>query len=95
MSDLRDTLRVPPAALPEWRALAVALAEFGPAPCEGGVLPADFWWSADEHDVELATAACGLCTVRASCLRYAMAASEAEGVWGGMTAADRVSAVAA
>ena len=82
-------LGIPSAALVEWRTLALAIAVHGPASCEGAVLPADAWWSGHEEDNELARQACNLCAVRPQCLAYAQAAGEREGVWGGLTPAER------
>lgn len=80
---------IPPDALPHWHELAAALATIGPAPCEGDVLPADYWSSTDPDELELATAACRLCPVIPECLGYAIAADERYGIWGGLTAAQR------
>ncbi|WP_067975921.1 WhiB family transcriptional regulator [Nocardiopsis trehalosi] len=41
------------------------------------------------HDAELAKAICRSCTVRPECLRWALRAGEAHGVWGGTTPEDR------
>lgn len=89
MAAEREQLTIPPSAIGEWRALADALSERGPAPCEGGILPLDAWHATGEGEIDLARVACGLCPVRPECGAYALAAPERLGVWGGLTAAER------
>jgi WhiB family transcriptional regulator, redox-sensing transcriptional regulator len=43
----------------------------------------------DEAAADVAKDICGLCTVRESCLEYALEAREKDGVWGGLTARER------
>ena len=76
---------VPDAARREWQALAEVLARRGPAPCEGTVLPAETWWSAEADDSALAVQACELYPAMFECLAYAVAADESHGVWGAST----------
>jgi WhiB family redox-sensing transcriptional regulator len=45
----------------------------------------------DTATAEAAKAVCGLCPVRTECGRYALAAREEFGIWGGLDAAERES----
>ncbi len=73
-------------AVAEWLALARVLADHGPAPCEEG--DPEAWWPVrgDSPDA----AGCEVCPARTECLAYAVAADERDGIWGGLTRADRV-----
>lgn len=79
--------QVPAAALPQWVALVAALLELGQEPwCAND---AEKWWSRRPEDVDDAVAVCRLCPVMDACRSFAVAAGEREGVWGGLTPADR------
>ncbi len=86
MADVGQTV-IPKHARDAWLKLAGVLAATGPAPCERG--DADAWWPPAGRNPSPAVAACGGCGTRVECLRYALAAGERRGVWGGMTAAER------
>lgn len=78
---------IPAAAEGEWLLLQAALVGMGRQPaCE---VDAELWWSHRPAEVAEAVAACGWCPVRSACLAYALAAREAEGVWGGATGRER------
>lgn len=49
----------------------------------------ELFFSTAEQAVEEAKAICQLCPVRESCLRFALAAREEYGVWGGTTPQER------
>jgi len=53
-----------------------------------GVDPGIFYPVSDD-DTEEAKAICSSCTVRQSCLEYALSAREREGVWGGLSERER------
>ncbi|HLN06841.1 MAG TPA: WhiB family transcriptional regulator [Acidimicrobiales bacterium] len=53
-----------------------------------GVDPGIFYPVSDD-DSEAAKGICATCTVRTSCLEYALAEREREGVWGGLTERER------
>jgi WhiB family redox-sensing transcriptional regulator len=53
-----------------------------------GLDPAIFY-PASEEDAAEATAICATCSVRATCLEYALANREHDGVWGGATEKER------
>ena len=77
--------------LPEWRALAAALEVSGPGGCEDSGMP-DAWWPDGQRVdalVEAAQDICRSCPLRRECLAYALAADEREGIWGGLTPAER------
>lgn len=57
------------------------------AACAG--LPTSYFFSDDPDDVKLALAVCRPCPVRDDCAAYALAIPILDGVWGGMTEADR------
>ncbi|WP_347059660.1 WhiB family transcriptional regulator [Blastococcus sp. HT6-30] len=78
---------IPPEALPQWRRLAEVLHVEGPAPCEEG--DPDAWWP-DRAADPLAVRICGGCPAKVECLDYALAADERDGLWGGLTRAERV-----
>lgn len=83
---------IPAAARDAWSELAEVLHRDGPAPCEEGT--PDAWWptrDADSTDTTLAARCCTDCPARVECLTYALAADEQDGIWGGLTASERVS----
>lgn len=43
----------------------------------------------EDQRVERAKAICSVCPVQEECLQYALATNQTEGVWGGMTGAER------
>jgi WhiB family redox-sensing transcriptional regulator len=56
----------------------------------GGLDPAIFFPDEeDENQVQEAKAICAECSVRLTCLEYALAAREKMGVWGGATERER------
>jgi WhiB family redox-sensing transcriptional regulator len=57
------------------------------AACAG--LPTDYFFSDDPADTDLALAVCRPCPVRHDCAAYALAIPIFDGVWGGLTEADR------
>ena len=79
---------VPPAAVDAWLSLMAALeAMTGSPPC---VLEPDLWFaSRTSPRLAEAVADCQQCPVLHLCAAYAVAADEREGVWGGLTAAER------
>ena len=83
---ISPTVVIPPAAFDEWVDLAHALAATGPAPCER---QPELWWHGTTRVDPAALAGCGSYHVREECLRYALAADERWGVWGGTTAEQR------
>lgn len=61
----------------------------GPAPCEEGA--PDAWWPDGGRNPDpLVARCCAGCPARVECLTYALAADEREGVWGGLTPAERM-----
>jgi hypothetical protein len=97
MTDVADTtqlnstaLGVPSDAQDQWRALATALRERGPAACDGA-LDADAWWPAKLDDCSTALDLCRICPVRPECAAYAVAARERAGIWGGLSPEERAS----
>lgn len=55
--------------------------------CNG--LDPDLFYPATEEDAEEAKEICNRCSVRESCLEFALARREKDGVWGGATERDR------
>lgn len=49
----------------------------------------DYWTSEHAAELEAAAHRCGTCPLISQCREYSTAADEPEGVWGGLTAADR------
>jgi Transcription factor WhiB len=80
--------QVPAGALSEWIALVTALLELGAEPACAD--EPERWWSKQPADVAYAQLVCALCPVRSWCQSYAIAAGERDGVWGGLTRAERV-----
>lgn len=83
-----ELYRIPAGAGVEWDDLAAALEVAGPVPCRVSAVP-DAWWSKVPGLVERARAGCSTCLVSVECVAYAVAAREPEGMWGGMTPAER------
>lgn len=81
---------IPPAAAGPWLELAQALAAVdADPPCAAAP---DRWFASGRGAGELLEAAvhgCRGCPVVAACGAYAVAADEREGVWGGVTPAER------
>lgn len=86
---------VPAAAQGEWAVLQAALSEMWPLvpPCADD--PELFFASSNSTKRAEAVDLCQSCPIRAQCLSYAVAAAEREGIWGGLTAAERRAAVEA
>jgi WhiB family redox-sensing transcriptional regulator len=57
------------------------------AACRG--LDPEIFYPALDDDVEDAKAVCTACTVRETCLEFALQVREKEGVWGGATEKER------
>lgn len=79
---------IPGGAVLEWLALQRAVVEWGARlECER---EPEAWYAAKGSAAELAAVeACSWCPVRGLCAAYALAAGERDGVWGGLTPADR------
>jgi len=79
------TWAIPPGALAEWLRLAALVDEIGAVPCRTS--DPEAWWPASSEDngfeTRMAIDACTACAARDACLAYAVAADEAEGIWGG------------
>ncbi len=83
---------IPPAAHNAWLALSELLAAVGTVPCRTS--DPEAWWP-ERRDLDSPpslAAVCRRCPSRDSCLTYALAADEREGIWGGMTRAERLQA---
>lgn len=80
---------IPAEAQAAWSELAEVLHVAGPAPCEEGA--PDAWWptGGDNTDAALAARCCAGCPARVECFTYALAADERDGIWGGLTPAER------
>ena len=78
-------LRDPAASLAEFTALMNSTGH-ATLPCGDG---GDEWWAEDAKLQQRAAALCQACTLLAVCRRYALAAGERSGVWGGTTELDR------
>lgn len=79
---------IPAGAEAEWAALSAALLELdggGPV-CRR---EPEGWWVTRSAALEAAARRCFGCPVIRECGAYAVAAREREGVWGGMTPAER------
>jgi len=57
------------------------------AACRG--LSTEIFYPAPEEDADQAKAVCAICPVRETCLEYALAYREREGIWGGCTERER------
>jgi hypothetical protein len=82
---MRATTRDDALNLQECRAFLAARSE-AVLPCTNGTHE---WTSENDREQQRAAALCQACAVRVACGRWALAASEKNGVWGGMTAAQR------
>jgi WhiB family redox-sensing transcriptional regulator len=85
--------QVPAGALGAWVELRLAVASLLPSrpPCS---TDPEAWWStrASESKAarqDAAVAGCLTCPLLQPCRRYALAAGERDGVWGGLTPAER------
>lgn len=79
----------PPVAAAEWEALQAGIMAARRLPCQ--VDPVR-WWSTSPPDVATAADGCLDCPVMVACAGYAVAAREPDGVWGGLTVAERAAA---
>ncbi|HVN49842.1 MAG TPA: WhiB family transcriptional regulator [Acidimicrobiales bacterium] len=57
------------------------------AACQG--LDPEIFYPLDDDDAREAKMVCSTCSVRESCLEYALGVREKEGVWGGATERER------
>ena len=57
------------------------------AACRG--VEADVFYPISDEEAEVAKAICTVCSVRQTCLEYALTNREREGVWGGATERER------
>lgn len=57
------------------------------AACQG--IDAEVFYPSTEEEAEEAKAICHVCPVRETCLEYALANREREGVWGGLNERER------
>jgi WhiB family transcriptional regulator, redox-sensing transcriptional regulator len=57
------------------------------AACRG--IDPDVFYPVSDEDADAAKAICAVCPVRESCLEYALANRERDGVWGGATERER------
>jgi WhiB family transcriptional regulator, redox-sensing transcriptional regulator len=64
--------------IPAWRQSAA---------CRG--VDPDIFYPVSDEEAEEAKAVCRSCTVRETCLEYALAHRERDGVWGGATERER------
>jgi hypothetical protein len=84
---------------PEYRALMDAIDEVGQTPCTNAP---QFFFSSDDQDwgekmanINAAKKLCSLCPVQMQCLEYALTAREHDGVWGGLSSAERIKLIRA
>lgn len=61
------------------------------AACTSGDL--EMWFSSNPHEIRAAKKVCRDCPVRLLCLKFAYENNERSGVWGGLTAEQRVRAL--
>lgn len=59
------------------------------AACSGSDTALFFPIGDEEESAEAAKAVCAACPVAEACLQYALSTNQTEGVWGGMTGAER------
>lgn len=80
---------VPEVARREWEGLVWSFEQLHHlrVPCQA--YPPEDWFDNRSHPQRRAVARCGHCPLQQACRRYARAAAEPEGVWGGETAAQR------
>lgn len=57
------------------------------AACKG--VEPDVFYPVSDEEAEIAKAICTVCSVRQTCLEYALTNREREGVWGGATEKER------
>lgn len=57
------------------------------AACQG--VDPEIFYPASEEEADVAKSICALCSVRQTCLEYALANRERDGVWGGATEKER------
>lgn len=88
----RTPWAIPPGALPEWLRLATLVDEIDAVPCRTS--DPEAWWpdrkEVDDFPARMALDACTVCAAQDACLDYAVAADEREGIWGGLTPAERL-----
>lgn len=82
----RGSFAVPTHARPAWDELHARILATGPTPCAG---PDRNDWLGTAQQQNRAARACFDCPVLEACTRYAITAPEPEGVWGGLTPAER------
>jgi WhiB family transcriptional regulator, redox-sensing transcriptional regulator len=71
-------MQVSATTIPAWRQSAA---------CRG--VDPDIFYPVSDEEAEEAKAVCRGCTVRETCLEYALAHRERDGVWGGATERER------
>ena len=71
-------MRVTPMKTMVWRQRAA---------CRG--VDPDIFYPVSEEEADEAKAICGACSVRGTCLEYALTNRERDGVWGGATERER------
>lgn len=81
-----STFAVPAHARGAWEELHEQILAAGPTPCAG---PSRNDWLGTAAQQIRAAAACFDCPVIEACAHYAVTASETDGVWGGLTVAER------
>ncbi|HEX9854919.1 MAG TPA: WhiB family transcriptional regulator [Acidimicrobiia bacterium] len=59
------------------------------AACAGSDTDLFFPIGEDDEAAAPAKAVCAICPVREDCLQYALATNQTDGIWGGMTGAER------
>lgn len=79
----------PPAAAAEWDELQAGIVAARSLPCQ---VDPGRWSSTSPSDVAAAVDGCFDCPVMGACASYAVAAREPDGVWGGLTVAERAAA---
>lgn len=82
----RNPFAVPEHARSAWDRLHAQILATGETPCAG---PDRDNWTGTAAQQARAAAACFDCPVLDACAHYAVTASEASGVWGGMGPAER------
>lgn len=82
----RGTFQVPDHAQAAWNLLHARILATGPTPCAG---PDRNDWLGTAQQQARAARACFDCPVLEACTHYAITAPEPEGVWGGLTPAER------
>ncbi len=61
------------------------------AACASRAVDPDWWFApADDELQTVARGVCDTCPVRRSCLAYALATGEPDGIWGGFDEAERI-----